>query len=89
MKCNTLHQVKLNVFASSKMKSELFFTLIKETSLSLPKFWKTSIHRKSSSPKPAHSSRQRGTALPALKYQGPKNPLHTQPLALTTGTLAG
>lgn len=80
---------KLNVFTSFKMKSELVFTLIKETSLSLPKFWKTWIQRKSSSPKPAHSSRQRGTAPPALKYQGPEIPLHTQPSALTTGTLAG
>lgn len=69
MKCNILHQVKLNIFASYQMKSELVFTLIKETSLCLPKFWKTLIQRKSSSPKPAHSSRQRGTALPALKYQ--------------------
>lgn len=40
MKCNILHQVKLNIFTSYKMKSELVFTLIKETSLSLPRFWK-------------------------------------------------
>lgn len=89
MKCNTLHQVKLNVFTSFKMKSELVFTLIKETSLSLPKFWRTQTQITSSFPKPAHFRRQRGTALPALKYQGPELPLHTQPSALTTGTLAG
>lgn len=80
---------RINVLACFKIKSEMVFILIKETSLSLPKPWKTPI-KKILLSQFCPSQLAEGYSSPCSETSGARDldPVHALPSALPKDTSA-